>query len=103
MNVTNPRAYASLSTLPSSQNLSVDPRLVQQHGPRPPGGLRFLKDHFPDRQSGGRHYHAPVEIADSASVALGLLPPIPSSPHFHAYECCFGLHRMLALAYTIAY
>ena len=53
MEVTHGGAYSSLPAPRSSPNLSVDPRLVHRHGPRPPGGLRFLKHHFPDRQSRG--------------------------------------------------
>lgn len=52
MEVTHGGAYSSLPA-PRSQNLSVDPRLLHRPGPRPPGGLRFLKHHFPDRQSRG--------------------------------------------------
>ena len=87
MEVTHGSAYSSLPAPRSSQNLSVDPRLVHRHGPRPPGGLRFLKHHFPDRQSRGGNDSDIMRPANGSNFA-GLLSS--------SFELMFSHARMLS-------
>ena len=78
--MTHPHAYSALlASPPPVYHLQGDPRLAQQHGPRPPGGLLYLQNHFPERQlRDPQHQHSYAPNDDTISspfAALGVLSP----------------------------
>ena len=58
--LTHPDEYSRVTSLQAPRQLTEDPRLTQEHGPRPPGGLTYLKQYFPARRDSSSGMSSPM-------------------------------------------